>query len=127
LAFVFHLIATLMIGGFALSFIRGGVDRATVLVTVIGFVVTAGSLVFLTSVAIKDRWQPDDYSYSGGPGLPGPRAAWGSAKAWERILWMLFAIAFLVGVVLLTGKSVIGFALVVLSIPLALVAVRAGK
>ena len=122
-----HLIVTLMIGGFALSFVLGGAGWGIVLVAAIGFVVMAGSLVFLTWAAIQDQWQPDN-SYSGeAPGLPSPRGAWGSAQARERVLWVLFAMAFLAGLALLLAKSVVGFVLVVLCIPLAVVAVRAGR
>jgi hypothetical protein len=58
---------------------------------------------------------------------PSPRAAWGSAQVRERVLWVLFAVAFLVGLVLLLTRSGVGVALVVLSLPLAVVAVWAGR
>src|SRR6266851_192203 len=85
----------------------------------------ASSLVFLAWFANKNHWQPDDYSY--GSQLPSPRAAWGNARALERLLWVLFAFAFLFGWVLLSAGSGFGVALVVLSLPLAIVAMRVGK
>lgn len=128
LAFVLHLIVTLMIGAFAVTYVHSGAGWGGVLAVVIAFVLMAGSLVFLTWSAIKDHWTPDTYPYSGEPqALPGPRAAWGSAQTRERVLWVLFAFAFLVGMVLGMQKSVLGLVLIVLSIPLAFVAVRAGR
>jgi hypothetical protein len=125
LAFVLHLLVTLILGGFALSFVLAGTGWATILVTGIGFLLMAASLVFLTWYANKNHWQPDDYSY--GSQLPSPRAAWGNAQALERVLWVLFAAAFLLGWVLLSAGSGFGVALVVLSLPLAFVAMRVGK
>ncbi len=125
LAFVLHLLATLLIGGFALSVIYGGAGWATILLMVIGFLLMASSLVFLAWFANKNHWQPDDYSY--GSQLPSPRAAWGNARALERLLWVIFAFAFLFGWVLLSAGSGFGVALVVLSLPLAIVAMRVGK
>jgi hypothetical protein len=127
LAFVLHLVVTLMIGGFALSLIFSRAGWGSILVLVIGFVVMAGSLVLLTWFAMKDHWQPDDYSTTNAAPLPSMRDAWGGAKAAERVLWVFFAAAFLGGLVLLVQRSVVGFALVVICIPLAIVAVRAGR
>lgn len=128
LAFVLHLIVTLAMGGFAVSFVYSGAGWGSVLALGIGFFLMAGSLVFLTWAAIKDQWQPDDYSDGSVPAaLPGLGVVWESAQAQERVLWSLFAVVFLVGLVLGFAKSVLGIALVVLSIALAVVAVRAGR
>ena len=128
LAFVLHLIVTLTVGGFALSFIVSGGGLGTVLVLLVGFVLMATSLVFLTWFAIKDQWQSDDSDSSEPAALPTPRAAWRNALARERALWVLFAVAFLGGISLgWAAKSAVGGALVVLSIPLAVVAIRAGR
>ncbi len=115
-------------GGFAVSFVYSGAGWGSVLALGIGFFLMAGSLVFLTWAAIKDQWQPDDYSDGSVPAaLPGLGVVWESAQAQERVLWSLFAVVFLVGLVLGFAKSVLGIALVVLSIALAVVAVRAGR
>lgn len=126
LAFVLHLLVTVMLGGFAASVIISRAEWPTVLILVVGFAVMAASLVFLTWSAIQDRWQPDDYSYSAQP-LPSPRAAWMSARALERALWVLFTVTFLAGLVLGAQKSFVGGVLLVLALPLAIVAMRAGK
>ena len=128
LAFVLHLIVTLALGGFAVSFVFGGAGLGSVLALGIGFFLMAGSLAFFTWSAIKDQWQPDNNSDGSEPAaLPSLGVAWGSAQARERVLWSLFAIVFLVGLVLGFARSVLGIALVVLSIALAVVAVRAGR
>lgn len=126
LAFILHLLVTVMIGGFAASLIISRAEWPSVLVLVIGFAVMSGSLVFLTRSAIQDRWQPDDYSYTSQP-LPSPRAAWMSARALERALWVLFTVAFLAGLVLGAQKSIVGGVLLVLALPLAIIAMRAGR
>jgi hypothetical protein len=124
-AFVLHLGISVMLGGFALSFILSGNDWGAALILTIGFLVMAAILVLFTWLAIKDHWQSHDSSY--GSRLPSPRAAWGNAQALERVLWVLFAVAFLLGCVLLSAGSGFGVALVVLSLPLAIVAMRVGK
>jgi hypothetical protein len=124
-AFVLHLGIAVMLGGFALSFILSGNDWGAAVILTIGFLVMTAILVVFTSLAIKDHWQSHDYSY--GSQLPSPRAAWGNAQALERVLWVLFAAAFLSGWVLLSAGSGLGVALVVLSLPLAIVAMRVGK
>jgi hypothetical protein len=128
IAFVLHLGITVMLGSFALSFILSGTDWGVAVILSIGFLVMAAILVLLTWLAIKDHWQADDNQYHGeSPGLPSPLAAWGSAQVQERVLWVLFAVAFLFGGALLSAKSGFGVALVVLSLPLAVVAMRAGR
>jgi hypothetical protein len=54
-AFVFHLTITVMLGGFALSFIWSGTQWVVALVLAAGFVLMAASLVFFTWVAIQDH------------------------------------------------------------------------
>lgn len=126
-AFVAHLIVTLLIGVFAISLVYSGAAWGSVLVAVSGFVLMAGSLVLLTWFAIKDRWQPDGFSYGSEPSrLPGLQTVWGSTRTRERVLWSLFAVAFVVGLALLGfERSIVGLALFVLSIALAVVAMRA--
>jgi len=126
LAFVLHLAVTLMIGVFAVSFIYRGAGWASVLVVVIGFALMAASLVFLTWLAVRNHWQPDDDLSRNAP-LPSPRAAWGNAQSRERVLWVLFVIAFFAGLALNATKSIVGVGLVVLSLLLAIVAMRVRK
>ena len=127
LAFVLHLLVTLMVGGFALSSTFSGADWKVALVLVVGFVLMAATLIFFTWSAIQDHWQPDTYAYSDAQPLPSPRAAWASAKALERVMWLLFALAFLGGFVLAAAKIYAGLVMVVLSLPIAVVAMRAGR
>jgi len=126
LAFVLHLLVTVMIGGFAAALIVSRADWPSVAVLVIGFALMSASLVFLTRSAIQDRWQPDDYSYTG-QHLPSPQAAWMDARALERALWVLFTVTFLAGLVLGAQRSIVGGVLLILALPLAIVAMRAGR
>jgi hypothetical protein len=128
-AFVCHLCLTLFLGGAAVVFLLSGRNGWAALILTFGSLVMAAILVFFTWLAIQDGWQPDDDSYGteGRGRLVNPRAAWGSARAQERALWVLFAACFLVGLVLLSSYKVVGAALIVLSLPLAVVAMRAGR
>ena len=128
-AFVCHLCLTLFLGGAAVVFLLSGTGWWAVLILTIGFLVMAGILVFFTRLAIQDHWQPDDDSYGneGRGRLVNPRAAWGSAQAYERALWVLFAACFLVGLVLLSSNKFAAATLIVLSLPVAIMATRAGR
>jgi hypothetical protein len=59
-AFVFHLIITVTLGGFALTFIWSGREWIVALVLASGFVLMAASLVFFTWVAIQDHWSSSE-------------------------------------------------------------------
>lgn len=59
-AFVSHLAITVMLGGFALSFISSGHNWIAVLITGVGFLAMAATLVFFTWLAIQDNWQRSD-------------------------------------------------------------------
>ncbi len=128
-AFICHLCLTLFLGGAAVVFLLSGGGWWAVLILTVGFLLMAAILVFFTWLAIQDHWQPDDYSYGteARGRLANPRAAWGSAQAQERVLWVLFAVCFLLGLILLSSNRGVGVTLVVLSLPLAVVAMRAGR
>jgi hypothetical protein len=128
-AFVCHLGLTVILGGAAVVFLASDRDWWAVLILTVGFLVMAAVLVFFTWLAIQDHWQPDDSSFgteSRGR-LANPRAAWGSTQAQERVLWVLFAASFWLGLILLSSNKSVGATLIVLSLPLAVVAMRAGK
>ena len=55
----------------------------------------AGSLVLFTLLAALNNWQSDDTSYDGRGQVVSPRAAWANTQTRERILWVLFGVAFL--------------------------------
>lgn len=128
-AFVCHLCLTLFLGGVAVWFVLSGTDGWAVVIVTAAFVVMALLLMFFTWLAIEDRWQPDKSSYGaeGRGRLVNPRAAWASTQAQASILWVLFAASFLVGLVLLASNPAIGATLIVISLPLAAVAIRAGR
>jgi hypothetical protein len=128
-AFVCHLCLTLLLGGAAVVFLLSGRDWWAVLIPTVGFLVMAAILVIFTRLAIQDHWQADDDSYGtdGRGRLVNPRAAWGSAQAQERVLWVLFAACFFGGLILLSSNKGVGATLIVLSLPLAVVAIRAGR
>jgi hypothetical protein len=128
-AFVCHLCLTVLLGGVAVWFVLSGTDGWAVLIVTVAFVAMALLLMFFTWLAIEDRWQPDNSSYGteGRGRLVNPRAAWGSTQAQARILWVLFAASFLFGLILLTSNGGVGATLIVLSLPLAAVAIRAGR
>ncbi len=56
IAFLFHLLITVMLGGFALSFILSGNNTAAAVILGIAFLVMAAILVFFTWLAIQDHW-----------------------------------------------------------------------
>lgn len=128
-AFAFHLCLTLFLGAAALVFLLSGRDWWAVLILTVGFLVMAAILVIFTRLAIQDDWQPEDDSHAteGRGRLVNPPSAWGSAQAPERVLWVLFAASFLLGLTLLSSNRGVGATLVVLSLPLAVVAMRAGR
>jgi hypothetical protein len=59
-AFVFHLAITVMLGGFALSFILSGHNWIAALITGVGFLAMTATLVFFSWLAIQDHWQRSD-------------------------------------------------------------------
>lgn len=59
-AFVLHLIITVMLGGFALMFIQSASDAVVALILTISFLVMGAILVFFTWLAIQDHWQKSD-------------------------------------------------------------------
>jgi hypothetical protein len=128
-AFALHLGLTLCLGGAAVVFLLSGSDWWVVLILAVGFLVMAAILVFFTRLAIQDHWHADHDSYGteGRGRLVNPRAAWRSAQAQERVLWVLFAACFFVGLILLSSNKVIGATLIVLSLPLAIMSVRSGR
>ena len=116
-----------MLGAYEIAFIFGRVGSTGVLIMGIGFTVMAGSLVFLTWDAMNNRWQPDDYSGSGGQSVPSARAAWAGAKTGERILWPLFGLFFLGGLILMLAHNVVGLVMFALCFPTAILAMLAGR
>jgi len=125
-AFALHLAVTLMLGGFAVSALIAGGGWSAVIV-VAGFAVMAASLAVFTWSAIQRDWRPDQSETWDSPSTPSPSVAWESAQTAERVLWVLFAVVFLTGMALLLARSVVGFVLVVLSLALAIVAMRAHR
>jgi hypothetical protein len=128
-AFLCHLCLTIFLGGAAAEFLLSGGNGWAALVLTVAFLVMAAILVFFTWLAIQNDWQADDDSYGteGRGRLVNPRAAWGSAQTQERVLWVLFAASFLLGLTLLSSNKGVGAAFIVLSLPLAVVAMRAGR
>lgn len=59
-AFVFHFAITVMLGGFALSFIWSGHNWMAALITGVGFLAMTATLVFFTWLAIQNHWQKSD-------------------------------------------------------------------
>jgi hypothetical protein len=98
-----------------------------VIVTLVAivFVVDAASIVVFTVDAAQRGWTPEVNNEP--RQTPSPRAAWMTAKPWERLTWTLFAIAFLSGLVLMASKSIVGVVLFFFSIPFALLAIWAGR
>jgi uncharacterized membrane protein len=128
-AFVCHLGLTLFLGGAAVAFLLSGGNGWAALILTVGFLVMAAILVLFTWLAIQDHWQADDDSYGteGRGRLVNPRAAWGSAQAQERVLWVLFGASFLLGLTLLSSNKGVGATLIVLALTLAVRAIRSGK
>jgi len=123
LAFVLHLLLTVYLGALAVwLFVTGATGIGLVLT--IRFAVMAGSLVLFTWLAAQTNWQSDDTSYDGGGQVVSPRAAWANTQPRRRILWVLFGVAFLSALVLLLDRSVVGVALILVAIVLAIIAMR---
>lgn len=129
LAFVCHLCLTLFLGGAAVVFLLSGGGSWVVVILTIGFVVMAAVLVFFTRRAIQDQWRPDDDANGteGRGHLVNPRAAWRSAQAQERTLWLLFAACFLIGLLLLSSNKGAATALIIVSLPLSIMAMRVAR
>ncbi|HEX2681519.1 MAG TPA: hypothetical protein VHQ03_09530 [Candidatus Dormibacteraeota bacterium] len=123
LAFVLHLLLTLYLGALAVWLFVTGAKGTGVVVT-IGFAVMAGSLALFTWFEAQNNWQADDTSYDGRGQVVSPRAAWTNTQVRGRILWLLFAVAFLSALVLLLAKSIVGVALILVAFVLAIVAMR---
>jgi hypothetical protein len=128
-AFFCHLCLTIFLGGAAAAFLLSGGNGWAALVLTLAFLVIATILVFFTWLAIQNHWEADDDSYGaeGRGRLVSPRAAWGSGQTQARVLWVLFAASFLLGLTLLSSNNGVGAAFIVLSLPLAFVAMRAGR
>lgn len=122
-AFVLHLLLTVYLAVLAVGLFLSGNTGGGVALT-IGCALMAGSLVTITWFGAQNDWQPDDSSYDGRGQVVSPRAAWASTRAWGRILWALFAVAFLSALVLLLAKSIVGVALILVAMVLAIIAVR---
>ena len=124
LAFVLHLLITVLAGIAVVTTASTGASWGTLLVLA-AFLLMAGSLVFLTWTAVQEGWQPDhEYGANGTP-MVSLRAAWVSAPTQERLLWLFFAVAFVSGLVMMLGRSLIGAALLLAALLLAIVAMRA--
>jgi hypothetical protein len=124
IAFVLHLMVTLLAGIAVIATTSTGTGWGTLFV-VGAFLLMAVSLVFLTWSAAREGWQPDHEYISSGTPMVSPRAAWVGAATRERVLWLFFAVAFLSGLVLLLGRSIIGAALILGALLVAIVAMRA--
>lgn len=123
MAFVLHLLLTIYIGSLGLWSLASA-STGVMVVLAIGFLLMAGSLVTLTWEAVHNNWQPDYSGYGGGGQLASPRVAWANTQTWGRILWLLFALAFLSAFVLLAARSIFGVVLIVVAFVLAIVAMR---
>lgn len=122
-AFVIHLLLTIYIGMLDVwAFASGNTGGGVVLA--IGDALMAGGLVFLTWYTAKNDWQPDYSSDYGRGQLVSPRAAWANTASVGRILWLLFGVAFLAALVLLLARSIVGVALIVVALVLAIIAMR---
>jgi len=103
-------------------FVTGATGGGVVMA--VAFVVMAGILVMFTWLETQDDWRPDDTSPAGRGQVVSPRAAWANTQARGRILWVLFGVAFLSALVLLLAKSIVGVALILVALVLAIVAMR---
>ncbi|HEY0831661.1 MAG TPA: hypothetical protein VGE99_10995 [Candidatus Dormibacteraeota bacterium] len=122
-AFVLHLLLAVYFGVLAVGLFLSGNTGGGVVLT-IGFAAMAGSLVTFTWLAGQNNWQSDDTSYDGRGQVVSPRAAWANTRAWGRILWVLFGVAFLSASVLLIARSVVGIPLILVAFVLAIFAMR---
>ena len=123
LAFVLHLLATLLVAGVALSSFAGHQTGAGVLFTVL-FGVMAATLVLFTWLAVRNDWQPNDTSNDGRGQVVSPRAAWSNTRDAGRALWVLFALAFVPGLALAFGRNLVGVALILVAFVIAIAAMR---
>lgn len=126
IAFVVHFVFTLIAVGATIGAVTTGPTWAAVLLCCV-LLLMVSSLVFLTWSAAQNGWRPDyEYGYSGRSMLS-PRAAWATAQTSERIIWPVFAVTIVAGLVLLTFANLIGFVLVLFSVALGFVGMRAGR
>ena len=123
IAFAVHLFFSVLAGYAAVTSVTSGAGWVSLFV-VAAFLLLAATLVLLTWAAHLDGWRPtDDDSYR--EPMVSLGVAWRSAQVWERIDWALFAMTFTAGLVLLAfARSLVGFALVVVSIVLAVLGMR---
>ena len=122
-AFALHLLLTVYLAVLAVGLFLSGNTGGGVALT-IGCALRAGSLVAITWLAAQNDWQPDNTSDYGRGQVVSPRTAWANTRSWGRILWALFGIAFLSALVLLLAKSIVGVALILVALVLAIVAMR---
>jgi hypothetical protein len=106
-----------MRGGSAASFIRNDGSSAFELTE---YVFNSRSLRELMASLEIPMYDPPHQT-------PSPRTAWTGANPKERLAWVLFAIDLAIGLALMLSKNILGVAVLALSIPLALLAIRAGR
>ncbi len=122
-AFVLHVLVTVYFGALAVWLFVTGATGAGVVLT-IAFAVMVGSLVLFTWFEAQNSWRSDDASYDGRGQVVSPRAAWTNTQSRGRIVWVLFGVCFLSAFVLLLAGSVIGVAMIVVALALAITAMR---
>ncbi len=122
-AFVLHVLVTVYFGALAVWLFVTGATGGGVVLT-IAFAVMVGSLVLFTWFEAKNSWRSDDASYDGRGQVVSPRAAWTNTQSRGRIVWVLFGVCFLSALVLLLAGSVIGVAMIVVALVLAITAMR---
>ena len=122
-AFVLHVLVTVYFGALAVWLFVTGATGAGVVLT-IAFAVMVGSLVLFTWFEAQNSWRSDDASYDGRGQVVSPRAAWTNTQSRGRIVWVLFGVCFLSAFVLLLAGSVIGVAMIVVALVLAITAMR---
>lgn len=119
MALVLHLLLTVYLGVLdAWAFFSGNTGGGVVIA--IGIVLMAVTLVTFARMAAQNDWQPEDYPRQ----LASPRAAWTNTQAPGRILWLLFGVVFVLALVLLLSRSVIGVGLILVAFVLAVIAMR---
>jgi len=122
-ALVLHLLVTVSLGAVAVWLFVTGATGIGVVVTM-GFAAMAGTLVLFTWLAAQNNWQSEDRPGDGRGRVVNPRAAWANTQARGRVVWVLFGVAFLSGLVLLLAGSIVGIALILIAFVLAIVAMR---